>query len=162
MSAIFSPCRVYRYRLEREIAIRLDGPGGACAFIMLNPSTADETLNDPTIRRCIGFAEAWGFSRLIIGNLFALRSTDPKALYSTPHPEGPDNDKHLKAICEEADMVIAAWGVHGAHRDRGKAVRQMLHPRGVDLHHLGLTKDEHPRHPLYLAKSTKPEPWGAP
>ena len=162
MSAIFSPCRTYRYRLEREFAPRLDAPGGTCAFIMLNPSTADETANDPTIRRCIGFAQSWGFSHLIIGNLFALRSTDPAALYSAPAPVGPDNDMHLKSIGDEAELVVAAWGVHGAYQWRDRDVRRLLHPRGVDLHHLGLTKHGRPKHPLYLKSTTKPEPWGAP
>jgi hypothetical protein len=179
--AEFSPCRVYRYQLHRNIpqpapAIFVDSDGSVrpedvvraaakssrlVLFIMLNPSTADETLNDPTIRRCIGFAKGWGFRHLAIGNLFALRSTDPRALYSTPHPEGPDNDRHINAMAEEADLVIAAWGVHGALRDRGAIVRGRLHARGVDLHHLGLTKDGHPKHPLYLAGSTKPTPWAA-
>ena len=110
--ALFDPDMIFRYRLAIPIPHPLPGPSrdlapayplrGTCLFIMLNPSTADETANDPTIRRCIGFASLWGFRHLVIGNLFALRSTDPQALYTAPDPIGVDNDSHLSAIADEA------------------------------------------------------------
>jgi hypothetical protein len=148
--AIFSPCEIYRYRLWRRW-----GKGPHCAWIMLNPSTANEIDNDPTIRRCIGFARAWGFSGVEIVNIFALRSTDPRGLLQVEDPIGPDNDRHIREAAVRADMVIAAWGVHGELRGRGAAVRAML----GDVRCLGVTKDGHPKHPLYLPKTAQPRPF---
>lgn len=143
-SAILSDCKSYRYRLER----RWDMERPRVAFVMLNPSTADANLDDPTIRRCIGFAKAWGFGGLIVGNLFALRSTDPKALYSHSEPIGPDNDRHLLTIADDVDQIICAWGTNGALHGRGKAVVRML--RGRNMLALKVTSDGSPGHPLYL------------
>lgn len=122
------------------------------AFVMLNPSTADETDLDPTCRRCKGFAEDWGYGRLVVGNIFALRSTDPNQLYDHDDPVGPENDEHLRQICEEADLVVAAWGTHGDFHDRGRAVAEML----PDLHALDTTKAGHPNHPLYQPADREP------
>ncbi len=155
-SAIISACGAYRYRLERQ----WDGEKPKVAFLMLNPSTADAEADDPTIRRCIGFAKSWGFGALIVGNLFALRSTDPAALYSHADPVGPDNDKHLGAIARSAETIICAWGTHGAFRDRGRTVAEMLD--GHNLAALTVTKDGHPGHPLYIAASMQPKAYFAP
>jgi hypothetical protein len=122
------------------------------AFIMLNPSTADETDLDPTCRRCKGFAEDWGYGRLVVGNLFALRSTDPDQLYDHSDPVGPENDDHLQQICDEADMVVAAWGTHGDLHDRGREVAAML----PELYALDTTKAGHPNHPLYQPAEQTP------
>ncbi len=122
---------------------------------MLNPSTADASQDDPTIRRCIGFAKAWGFGGLIVGNLFALRSTDPKALYSHPEPIGPENDHHLRRIANEAAPVVCAWGTHGALHDRGREVAEMLDDRNLAA--LKVTADGSPGHPLYIAANTQPK-----
>lgn len=119
-AAVFSPCGVYRYRLERAIAPQLER---VVAFVMLNPSTATEHVDDPTIRRCIGFARSWDAGRLVIGNLFALRATDPRVMKAHAEPVGPDNDQHLLAIAREAHLVVCAWGNHGAHRGRARGRR---------------------------------------
>ncbi len=143
----------YRYNLWRT----WDPSRRTVAFCMLNPSTADETLEDPTIRRCIGFARSWGFGGVSIVNLFALRSTDPRALYDEPDPVGPYNDSSIAAASGVHALVVAAWGVHGALRGRGEEVRRrvLLGP----VHHLGLTKNGHPRHPLYLRGDLEPAVW---
>src|SRR5258705_129238 len=109
MSAIISNCGTYRYRLERVL-----GPQPkTCMFIMLNPSTADHVINDLTIKRCLGFAAACGCGRLLVGNLFAYRTTYPAELRRAVQPEGSYNSRHLKKMCVESDLVIAAWGEDG-------------------------------------------------
>lgn len=145
--ATFSDDRTYRYRLWR-IWSEIEP---AVAFCMLNPSTADETKEDPTIRRCIGFAKSWGYGGVVIVNLFALRSTDPKALYSHPDPVGPDNDGHISSVRETVPEMIAAWGAHGKFMGRGGAVF-----RTVPMKTLAWTSDGQPRHPLYLKGNLKP------
>lgn len=150
-SATFSPCRKYRYSLWRHW---IDGEGYAM-FIGLNPSTADETNDDPTIRRCIAFAKSWGYSGLCMTNLFAYRSTDPDEMMAQTDPIGIDNNIILRTIAEKACVIVAAWGVHGAHRRRGEIVIQMF----PNLHYLKLTKDGHPWHPLYLPKTLVPVKW---
>lgn len=153
-SAIISPCGLYRYRLERE----LGGPGGPVVFIMLNPSTADANQDDPTIRRCIGFGKAWDRSRLIVGNLFAYRSTDPKVLKKVPDPIGPDNDQYLFDMClKPHTLVVLAYGAGGDYRDRGVQVRYNLKVRGATCHYLKLTQVGHPQHPLYLPGNLVPQ-----
>lgn len=151
MSAIFSMDRRYRYVLSRQWG----DTGRTIAFIGLNPSTADEKQDDPTIRRCIGYAKDWGFGGLRMLNLFAFRATDPAVMKAEPLPVGCDNDWHLLDSVNHCDLIVAAWGAHGVHQGRGDAVRQML-PR---LHYLRLTKDGHPGHPLYLPKNLTPAEW---
>lgn len=145
---IFSPCRAYRYALWREWI----GGTGYAMFVGLNPSTADEKLDDPTIRRCVAFAKAWGYAGLCMTNLFAFRATQPADMMAAADPVGPDNDKHLLALSSEAGVIVAAWGVHGSFGGRDVAVRVML----PALHCLKITKDGHPGHPLYLAKTLTP------
>lgn len=148
--ATFSPCRTWRYRLER----RWDS-GPTVAFILLNPSTADETAVDPTIRRCIGYAQRWGFGALVVGNIFAFRSTDPKGLYRAPDPIGPDNDRWIDRIAAGTDRLICGWGLHGAHQDRGRIVARRLRPwRPMAL---SITADGQPGHPLYLRADIEPK-----
>jgi hypothetical protein len=143
----------YRYRLER----RWSGGTGLCGFIMLNPSTADERSDDPTIRRCIGFAKAWGYSGLIVGNLFALRATDPAMLLAARDPVGGRaNDLALVELVDEAALVLCAWGHFSAAGDRGREAIALVRQRGRVPHCLGLTKHGAPRHPLYLPASTRP------
>lgn len=151
--ATFSPDRVYRYDLWRTW---LCGEGYAM-FVGLNPSTADETQDDPTIRRCVAFAKAWGYAGLCMTNLFAYRATDPQEMKRAPKPVGPDNDATLLRHASAAGVVIAAWGAHGAHLNRAQMVRETL----PALHYLRLTKDGHPGHPLYLPKTLVPQPWGS-
>lgn len=152
-AAAFSPDMRYRYALSRRW-----GPGSTVVFVMLNPSTADAFKVDPTVNRCLGFARAWGHEELVVLNLFALRSTDPKALYTAKHPVGGLNDSALALIPTEA-TVVCAWGVHGALNNRGAQVREMLTGWGRELHHLGLTRDGEPKHPLYLRKTLEPATW---
>lgn len=148
--AVLSADREYRYRLWRT----WNEEKPTLAFIMLNPSTADESEDDPTIRRCLGYAEDWGYGTLIVGNLFALRATDPSELRDHPDPVGPENDRHLREICDEADKVIVAWGTDGSLNDRESEVVDLL---DVDLYALNETKHGHPNHPLYQPKDAEPE-----
>lgn len=150
--AEFGEDREYRYRLWRT----WDVAKPTLAFIMLNPSTADETQNDPTIRRCIGYARKWGYGKLVVGNLFAVRTPDPAKLYDYFDPVGPENDDHLQEICDDANKVIAAWGTHGGLGDRGQHVTMDL---DAELYALDTTKEGHPVHPLYQPKDAKPEPF---
>lgn len=149
--AHFSSCRQYRYSLWRQWGSSLD----YVMFIGLNPSTADETRDDPTVRRCIAFAKAWGFSNMCMTNLSAIRATDPRVMLAHLDPVGPENDQLLIAMARVAGIVVAAWGVHGTHRGRGAQVRAMI----PGLHVLRLTKEGHPAHPLYLPKTLKPVQW---
>ena len=141
--AVFDASGVYRYGLWRE----WDAARPAVAFVMLNPSTADGERNDPTIRRCLGFARSWGFGRLEVVNLFALRATNPAQLAQHPEPIGPENDDHIRAAISTATTVVAAWGTHGELGGRDTAVSRLLPSSACDL---GRTRAGHPRHPLYV------------
>lgn len=158
---IFSPCRSYRYVLWREwdfpavnptqVALQeLKRSEDYVMFIGLNPSTADEVRNDPTIRRCIGFAKAWGFSALCMTNLFAYRATLPTDMKRQPSPIGEENNLWLTQMAAGASKIIAAWGNHGAHLNRDKHVRNLL-PR---LECFRITGSGQPAHPLYMPAST--------
>lgn len=154
-SAVFSPCRTWRYALYRI----WDETKPPLAVIGLNPSTADETQDDPTVRRCIRFARDWGYGGLVMLNMFAFRSTDPAGLRSAADPRGPENDQRL--LDETAQRrVLCAWGTHGSLFGRDSTVTTMLTKASRDLVCLGRTKDGYPRHPLYVRADTRPEPWG--
>lgn len=154
MSAIISDCGEYRYTLERAIP---GGNGKAVLFVMLNPSTADASKDDPTIRRCIGFARAWGASRLMVGNLSAWRSTDPAMVPQMPW--GPQCDTHLDAMASRADLIVCAWGANAARMQHRAGDVCMLLAEHRPIHHLGLTRDGHPKHPLYLRADALPRRW---
>lgn len=143
----------YRYRLTRRWA---DGDAWA-TFVMLNPSTADATEDDPTIRRCVSFAKREGCSALQVVNLFAYRATDPRELKRVADPVGPDNDAWLSRALGTPALRIAAWGAHG-RPDRVVVVKSFAVP---GLHALGVTKDGHPRHPLYLRADAPLVTWPA-
>lgn len=151
---IFSECRRYRYTWT---APRWSDKPYA-QFIGLNPSTADESASDPTIRRCLRFARDWGYGGLVMTNLFAWRATQPADMKASDHPVGPENDHWLQQIARDAGIVVAAWGTHGAHLGRDIAVRRLL----PSLSQLRLSKDGHPWHPLYLPASLLPQPWSLP
>ncbi|MEM8730291.1 MAG: DUF1643 domain-containing protein [Pseudomonadota bacterium] len=153
--ATYSDCDRYRYALTRC----WDPGGAALLYILLNPSKATEIDNDPTVERCERRARALGFGAFRVTNIFAWRDTDPRALRQAQAPVGPQNDEILRDSLASADLVIAGWGAHGAHRDRGSAVALLLKASGVPIHHLGLTKDGHPRHPLYIAYRHRPVLW---
>jgi hypothetical protein len=150
-TALFSPCRTYRYTLWREWG----GSAGYAMFVGLNPSAADETVDDPTIRRCMAFAQLWGYSALCMTNLFAYRATLPSVMKAAADPVGPENDRYLQLLARKAGVVVVAWGVHGTHRGRALQVQHLL----PQLHYLRLTHAGHPGHPLYLPKSLRPVPW---
>ncbi len=153
--AIFSPDQRYRYVLWREWSAEKR----RLVVIGLNPSTADATKNDPTITRCINFAKREGCGGLVMLNLFALRATDPSVMLAAKDPVGPDNDKYLKRHTILKDLiVVAAWGAHGGHRGRDVAVASELLGH-VALQSFGVTKEGHPRHPLYLRADTPLSPF---
>lgn len=152
--AVYSDCERYRYLLTR-----VWGPGPRALFIMLNPSTATEVQNDPTVERCERRARALGFGAFRVTNIFAFRATDPRVMRAAPDPVGPDNDAAILDSLPWADAVICAWGNHGAHLDRGAKVGKLLWDSGVALAHLGMTGQGQPRHPLYVSYDQKPLPW---
>ena len=150
--AVFDADREYRYRLWRT----WDGGKPTVSFVMLNPSTADAADDDPTVRRCVNYADAWGYGSLEVVNLFALRATDPSALRDHGDPVGDANDGYLRRVCDTAAFVVAAWGGKGSIRDRGREVAQLL---DAELHALDTTAAGHPVHPLYQPADADPEPW---
>ncbi len=154
---MYSECEAYRYLLSRV----WDAQGKRALFVMLNPSTATEVQNDPTIERCERRARRLGFGAMQIANIFAFRATDPKVMRAAADPVGPENDAVLHDALATArpDLVLCAWGAHGAHLGRGAAVAQMLRLSGVPLWHLGLTAAGHPRHPLYIGYDHLPQRW---
>lgn len=160
-SAALSDCGRYRYLLGREW-----GDGPTAVFVMLNPSTADGTHDDPTIRRLAGengFAHRWGCGALLVANLYAWRATDPAELWTADDPVGPENDAHLVAAAtiaaDTSGPLVGAWGAN-ARPDRIAAVLALP---GMDrLTALGVTKAGQPRHPLYLKADLTPQPWTAP
>ena len=147
-NAKFSNDGVYRYALWRTWDQSLE----KLLFIGLNPSTADEVKDDPTMRRCIRFSKDFGFGGFIMANIFAFRSTDPKKLKKIKNPIGNKNDFWIKKLNKEAGMTIAAWGTHGDYLNRGKEVSRML----KNLYCLRKTKNGFPSHPLYLPANLKP------
>lgn len=148
-SAVFSEDRVYRYVLWRI----WDGKKPIVNFIGLNPSTADETKDDPTMRRCIGFAKSWGYGGFYMTNLFGYKATKPEDLRKASDPVGIDNNKWLLEIEEKVEKVIFAWGVNGAYLNRDKQVLALI-KKG---HYLELSKAGYPKHPLYLKGDLKPQ-----
>lgn len=152
--ATLSPCGLYRYQLWRvwdESLPRL-------LFVMLNPSTADAEVDDPTIKKCVKYARAWGYGGLEVVNLFALRSTDPNALldvYRDPVP-WPQNNQYILESAYRAGRIVVAWGAHKAIRARDKQVTALLSIHGFDLYCLRLTKSGQPWHPLYVPDAQTP------
>lgn len=151
-SAIFSECRQYRYRLERVF-----GVGPVVSFIGLNPSTADVVDDDPTIRRCLSYARAWGAGHLVMVNLFAYRATDPRMLLNARKSGlevvGPDNRQHVSKAIEESWLSVAAWGCTATGSEEELLVLSRYSDR---LHALKLNKDGSPAHPLYQRKDACP------
>ena len=169
--ATLSEDRTYRYCLWRrwrepkvfdffDDSTGDSDPTDMVAFIGLNPSTANETEDDPTIRRCVGFAKSWGFSGIAMLNLFAFRATDPKQMRSAKSPIGLLNDEAIGRVASICRFVICCWGTLGEYRNRGKLVRSLLVRRcGPSVYHLGLTKSGQPKHPLYLSARTDRIRW---
>jgi len=156
--ARFSACRRYRYALWRRWA-----PGPQVLFILLNPAAADEHRNDPTIRRCLGFARAWGYGALAVANLFARRAASAAELarLAASSPEGlvgVGNDAWLLRLYRESELAIAGWGNQGRLLGRSRAVRSLV----PELHCLGCTRLGEPRHPLYVSTAAPYRPLGPP
>jgi hypothetical protein len=152
--ATFDETGRYRYALWRA----WDPAAPDIAFVMLNPNRADAICDDPTIRRCVGFARAWGFGRLWVVNLFGYRARDPRDLRAVADPIGSDNDRHLVRAARRAAMVIAAWGNAGTFGGRDREVIELLREGDRTIHCLGVTRCGCPRHPLYLAQTVAPQP----
>ena len=152
-TAIFSHDGKYRYLLKRE----WEKDGNNVLFIMLNPSTADAFVFDPTVKRCFDFAHAWGYTSMSVCNLYAFRSTDPKKLKAEIDPVGKDNNEWLYHAGSDARMIIAAWGTQGTLLRRDQEVITLITTDlGKDLYCLEMTKEGHPKHPLYMKGDTKP------
>ncbi len=155
--AVYSDCERYRYALTRV----WDATAPRILFVMLNPSKATEAQNDPTVERCERRARVLGYGGFRVMNIFAWRETDPKLLRQASEPVGQENDRMLIDGVAWADTVLAGWGVHGEHLQRGPEVEALLRDAGAELHCLGLSKAGHPRHPLYIAYATAPQVWPA-
>lgn len=148
--AALSECRKYRFALWRV----WDESKPYAMIIGLNPSTADEKDDDPTITRCIQFAKSWGYGGLCMANLFAFRATDPSVMFAATDPVGQKNDEWLTKLSNAAGIVVAAWGNDGAHLGRSKEVIQLI----PNLHYLKLNGTGEPAHPLYLKSNLQPVP----
>ena len=147
-SAELSDCRKYRYTLWRT----WDDAKKSVMFIGLNPSTADEENDDPTLIRCMNFAKSWGYGSVCMTNLFAYRATDPNDMKGAVNPIGFNNNKWLSQMAKEVDLVIAAWGNDGSFLKRSNEVKALF-PK---LHCLKMNKSGEPAHPLYLQSKLKP------
>lgn len=157
VGATFSPCRTYRYRLYREWNLG----SRTINFLMLNPSTADERVNDPTIDRIVCRAWMLKFDRLVATNLFALRSTDPSVLKDHADPVGPDNDNEILKAALESEVIVFAWGRHGKFRNRDQKVIELFQSHKLNDRCFCLTvnADGTPKHPLYQSYSASLIPW---
>lgn len=149
--ASFSKCRSYRYALWRT----WDDSKPYAMFIGLNPSTADESEDDPTIRRCINYSKAWGFGGLCMVNLFAFRATAPRDMMSANSPIGSDNDKWITQLAKNAGVIVAAWGNDGSYMGRSQNVIALL----PNVMCLKINKTGEPAHPLYQPGSARPIKW---
>jgi hypothetical protein len=166
--ATFSDDERHRFYLGRRVELETWQRGGRLLFIGLNPSIATHEIEDPTIRKETKFARAWGYDQLDKGNIFSLRSTDPKGLLSADDADGdPENMREIVARTRAADLVVAAWGGPYAPKPlarmvaaRASEVVERLKAEGVYLHCLATTKDGFPRHPLYLPDASVATPWG--
>jgi hypothetical protein len=128
-------------------------------FVMLNPSTATEIQNDPTVERCERRARALGFGGFRVTNIFAFRATDPRVMRAESDPVGPENDAAILESAAWADRIICAWGNHGLHLGRGMKIEALLRGTGNALFQFGLTNHGQPRHPLYVGYASQPIPW---
>ena len=146
-NATFSDCQKYRYALSRT----WNGKKKTILFIGLNPSTANEKIDDPTIRRCINYAQNWGYGSLLMVNLFAYRATLPSELKNVKNPIGNDNDLQIIEHSKKADIAVAAWGNEGTLLNRDKEVKKIL----PNLMCLKINKSGQPSHPLYQKKDLK-------
>lgn len=153
--AAFSACRRWRTLLWR----RWDAGAAAANFLMLNPSTADEAVLDPTCSRARDYARRWGYGALLVTNVFAWRATDPGEMKAVPDPVGRGNDAAILRAATASAIVVCAWGNHGTHRGRSERVLRLLKDAGIALHVLRLNAGGEPAHPLYLPGTLRPRRW---
>ena len=154
-TAIFDQTGQYRYRLGR----RWQSKGATVTFIMLNPSTADAAQDDPTLRACIQFAQRWNYSALSVVNLFGYRTPYPRVLKLAAEPVGVENDAHVMRAVDEAETVVLGWGNFGGLLGRDRAILSLLAPYKHKLHYLQRNKSGHPRHPLYIKRTSTMQPY---
>lgn len=159
-TAVLSACRAYRYSLLRV----WDHDALPTLWLMLNPSTADAQRDDPTVRRCIGFARSWGAGGIIVCNLFAYRTPSPVALMKAHQAQkdvvGPERDNYIRGALQCVDNVVCAWGSHPLAQTQAPAVLALI-PEHMEVSCLGTTSDGSPRHPLYLSSLTQRERYPA-
>jgi hypothetical protein len=161
-SATFSGCGLYRYELRRTLDVFGGAPKGrTVAWLMLNPSTADASTDDPTIRKCRGFSQRWGYSEFVVVNLYAWRATDPREMLAAADPVGPENDRHLLAAAASAELVVCAWGCN-ARADRRAHVLELLELYAHKLRCLKIVGGDEPGHPLMLPYKLPLQPFPAP
>lgn len=159
--ARFSDCETYRYYLRYSLTGDvLSAPKNALVFCMLNPSRATEATSDATVTRCRNYALAWGHSDLIVVNAFALRSTDPKALYEHADPVGPLNDAATSEAVDYKHRLLVGWGIHGTLHGRQERLLSLFAAMGAKPYALKVNDDGSPSHPLYLRADLKPVPFG--
>lgn len=156
--ARFSRCRRWRYLLWRC----WDASRPAANFLMLNPSTADERVLDPTCARARDYAERWGYGALVVTNIFAYRNTDPALMKAAEDPVGPGNDAAILKAAAHSAIVVCAWGNHGTYLGRSRKILAKLRTHNIALHALRLNANGEPAHPLYLPGNLKPWAWEAP
>ena len=149
--ANISKDKIYRYTLSRT----WDSTKPTVLFIGLNPSIADENIDDPTVTRCINFAKDWGYGTLLMANLFAFRSTYPKEIYLIDDPIGKDNDHYILECVKQSDLIIACWGNNGTYMDREKIIKELV----PNLYCLQKNKNGTPHHPLRLPRDINPIPF---
>lgn len=149
-TAKLSECKKYRFALWRT----WDDSKPCVMFVGLNPSTADESTDDPTLTRCINYAKSWGFGRVCMANLFAYRATKPNDMKAAKDPIGSENNEWLKKLANDADLVVAAWGNDGSYLGRSEQVKELL----PNIHCLKINKSGEPAHPLYQKADMKPVP----
>ena len=158
--AVFNETRTHRFSLWRRWTGLFDAEPAPIsrmlAFICLNPSTANETANDPTVARGIKFAKRWGLDGFVMLNLFGFRATEPADMKRAPDPVGDGNDEAILWVASRAARVVCAWGVHGVHMGRDEEVKTMLRNNDINAECFIRTKDGHPRHPLYVRGDSEP------
>lgn len=146
---------LYRYSLTHKWT---GGPDKKVVFLMLNPSTADAFKADPTVAGCMVWAQMWAYGELEVVNIFAYRATDPVIMKKAEDPIGPLNNEFIKEAVDSASLIVAAWGAHGTHRGRGREVATKL-LKDTTLTCLETIEGGHPKHPLYIKRTTKPKPF---
>ena len=155
ISVIYSKCKTYRYSLTKD----WNKKGKRLLFILLNPSTATEKQNDPTIERCERRSRLMNYGAFRVCNLFAFRTKSPKIMKNQKDPIGPHNDKIISQSIMWADDILCAWGIHGKYLNRSLKLESLLKSQNYQIFHLGLTKDKSPRHPLYITYKKAFERW---